>query len=158
MFRNPTNRLKPVKTAPVGSPIKDEFMLITEPDGNTRLEKVGEINTEELIQSFKGETDIHNIVNRALNGDPAALQVREGAYVDLTALPQSIHDAYRLLRNAEAVYSSLSPEVRMNYGNFENFLEKVAADGKIVDNNKFTEVTKNATEQPSTIQQSTGES
>lgn len=108
---------------PSGSRMKDEFQLVTEPDGNTHLEKVGVTDIYQQIQSYREGCTIDNIVRRAVNGDPLALAKHQGVFGDTRFDGQDLIQANEAIKQAQAVYKTLDPSIRAKYGSFDNFVK-----------------------------------
>ena len=104
------------KTA-VGSGIIPTYTPHLEKDGTLTLVKDGEHNLYEEIQSHKDSTDLQLIINRYMNGDPAALSRVQGAYGDFSQMPQSMHEAYDLMRKAELDFKKLPAEIQASFDN-----------------------------------------
>lgn len=107
-----------------GNRFADQFTLVTERDGNTHLEKVGEIDTFDVINSYADECDLHNIVRRYESGDVNALNRAQGVFADTTQLPNDLHTANKLLRNAELVYNALDGDLKAKFGGFDGFIQQ----------------------------------
>lgn len=121
-------------SAPSGSRYKTEYQLETEPDGNTHLVEVGIKDIYQEIQSFKDSCTLENIVRRALNGDPTALQQRQGVFGDARFDANDLIAANNAVKQAQNVYRSLSADKRAEYGSFNEFLKSF---GTIEGINKF---------------------
>lgn len=111
------------RSVPSGSRYKDEFQLVTEPDGNTHLEVTGTKDVYKEIQSYKDGCMIENIVRRALNGDPTALSRHSDAFGDVRFDANDLIAANEAIKRAQAIYRSLAPEKRAEYGNFDAFVK-----------------------------------
>lgn len=104
------------KTA-VGSRIIPTYTPHLEKDGTLTLVKDGEHNLYEEIQSHKDSTDLQLIINRYMNGDPTVLARVQGAYGDFSEMPQSMHEAYDLMRKAEHDFKKLPAEIQASFDN-----------------------------------------
>lgn len=92
------------------------------------LEKTGEINTYERIQSYRDECDINSILTRYANGDQTVLQ-RPGYYLDTTVLPQNIIDATNMINEQKAKFAALPIEVRNKFNqSFEQWAATAGSD------------------------------
>ena len=111
------------RSVPSGSRYKDEFQLVTEPDGNTHLEVTGTKDIYKEIQSYKDGCMIENIVRRALNGDPTALSRHAEAFGDVRFDANDLIAANEAIKRAQSIYRSLAPEKRAEYGNFDEFVK-----------------------------------
>lgn len=87
------------------------------------LEKVCELNQQELIQSFKDECDVALLVKRYENGDASALARLQGVYMDTTGIPRDPTDAHNLVRKAHEIFDNLDESVKARFNNsFETFI------------------------------------
>lgn len=78
----------PIETA-CGSPIVDQFEWNEETHA---LEKVGEFNLQEYINSYLHDTDISMLVAKYKAGDVNALNRVQRIYGDCTVLPDHLGD------------------------------------------------------------------
>lgn len=71
---------------PAGCCEKDEFQLVM--DGNNKtLRKVGKINTQKLIESYRDAVDLGKMIERFKRGDNTALQRKNNAFfADVTGV------------------------------------------------------------------------
>lgn len=67
------------------------------------------------IQAYKEETDIHNIVARAILGDTSALNVRMGQYMDLTEMPETLAQAQNLINSMKEQFEKLPVDIRAKF-------------------------------------------
>nr|DAR43454.1 MAG TPA: Scaffold protein [Microviridae sp.] len=104
------------KTA-VGSGIIPTYTPHLEKDGTLTLVQDGEHNLYEEIQSHKDSTDLQLIINRYMNGDPTVLARVQGVYGDFSQMPQSMHEAYDLMRKAELDFKKLPAEIQASFDN-----------------------------------------
>ena len=107
---------------PSGSRYKDEFQLVTDPDGNSRLEKTGVKDVYQEIQSYKDGCTIENIVRRALNGDLSVLSARPPVYGDTTFAANDLIAANEAIKQAQDIYKTLPADKRSKYGSFDAFV------------------------------------
>lgn len=69
-----------------GSPIKDEFQLVTE-GNNLSLKKVGTINVQKQIESYRDSVDLGKMIERYKRGDTSALNRGNGGfYADVSGM------------------------------------------------------------------------
>lgn len=130
MFYTLTNK-RSVEFSPRGNPMRDVFELKRELDGNNHLIKTGEENLYEIIQSFKSQCTVENIVRRFENGDISALSRVQGMYIDATVLPSNLHEANLILNNARNIYNNLPVEDRKKYTTFDEFIANFGSIEKI---------------------------
>ncbi|QRV61667.1 internal scaffolding protein [Gokushovirinae sp.] len=108
---------RPVFKTAVGSRIIPIYTPHLEKDGTLTLVKDGEHNLYEEIQSHKDSTDLQLIINRYMNGDPAALARVQGVYGDFSQIPQTMHEAYDLMRQAELDFKKLPAQIQASFDN-----------------------------------------
>lgn len=123
MFRTAFNRGTERYFADPGRRTRDKMQLVVDSQGHKRLEKVGETDQYEYIQSFKDSVDLHQIVERcAVSGDPTMLQRVQGTYGDYVGIPGDLRSLEHLRMTAEGAYYALSDEIKAKLA-FEDFLE-----------------------------------
>lgn len=88
--------------------------------GALQLVQDGEHNLYEEIQSHRDSTDLSLILNRYFNGDPTALSRVQGTYMDVTGLPDNIHEAMTLVDNARRDFDTLPPDIKQLFDNDAN--------------------------------------
>lgn len=122
-----------VKTAS-GCPTRDKNRRVCKNNGMSDvLEKVCELNQQELIQSFKDECDVALLVKRYENGDASVLARIQGVYMDTTGIPRDPTDAHNLVRKAHEVFDNLDESVKARFGNsFETFISTFGVSPNIV--------------------------
>lgn len=104
----------------VGKGLKDEFTAAYNKDGTISLVKTGEHDLYADIQSHKDSCDLQTIIRQYFNGDPAALSRVQGVYMDVTAVPDNIHEAMQLIDNARKDFDSLPVDVKQKFDNDAN--------------------------------------
>lgn len=96
------------------------------------LEKVCELNQQELIQSFKDECDVALLVKRYENGDASALARLQGVYMDTTSIPRDPTDAYNVVRKAHEIFDSFDESIKNRFNNsFETFVSTFGISPKV---------------------------
>lgn len=100
-----------------GSPIKDLYSPIVNQDGTIILEKSGEENISEYINSFAESTDIESIVNRFTNGEINILHQKEGIYGDFTKMPKTYAEFLQKQINAENAFKKLPLDIKDKFDN-----------------------------------------
>ena len=73
-----------------GNIMEPEYKERYDDNGHPYLEKVGEVNTYEKIQSYRDQCDVMAILSRYAAGDESALAT-PGYYIDTTKLPKTLH-------------------------------------------------------------------
>ena len=94
-----------------------DYEIRIDKKGHKKLEKVGEHNTYEEIQSFLEETKIENIIARAAAGDLDALNQRQGIYADISEMPTTGMEALNAILKLEQSFEKLDPETRAKFNN-----------------------------------------
>lgn len=122
-----TDEQKEAFYTPVGSPIVPEF----EVGEDGMLVKTGEINVDELIQTFKDEVNLATLISRATNGDPSALSRKVGAFVDTVEAPKSLLEAERMAAFGMDVMQKLPAELRARLQTEDDFLSALK-DGSLL--------------------------
>lgn len=86
-------------------------------NGRRKLVPDVKINIWDMIQSHAEECEIQNIVRRALNGDPLALNKKMGNYMDLTEMPRTIAEAQQLVINLKNQFEKLPADIKQKFDN-----------------------------------------
>lgn len=92
--------------------------------GEDILETVGYTDIYEERQLSKDSVDINRIVERYLGGDTAALDKSPGLYIDLTIMPENIHEMKNATVMAEQYFAGLPKKERDKYVDVEDFLAR----------------------------------
>lgn len=104
-----------------GSGIKEEYTLQVK-DNEMTLVKTGETNLYAYIQSHKDSVDIHKILERcALLDDYSMLNRIPAQFMDVTAMPKTLHEAFEMTKDAENMFMRFPTDLKEKYNN--NFLE-----------------------------------
>lgn len=104
------------------SGFRDKYKVVYAENGNKEFIKVGTTDMYELAQSHKDACSIENIIRRATN-DPSVLSRTNGAYADLTAAPETMFDAMKVINDAKEIFATLPKDVKDTYsGDFDSFL------------------------------------
>lgn len=126
-FSKPYDGLRQRCFSGVGSRFADKMCAVVDSRGNRHLEKVGETDIYQLIQSFRDSTDLQRILERVMqSGDVSLLQKAQGIYADITGLPCEPRVAHDLLNHAKFAYESLDQRMKVMYSSFDDFLEAFA--------------------------------
>lgn len=108
-----------------GSPVKVLYGGKYDVNGRVVLEKKGEENLYDYIQSFRDSVDLNFILARFSNGDVEALNKVQGFYADVTDFPKNMADALNRINQAEEMFKSLPLETRQKFDcSFEQFLSQ----------------------------------
>lgn len=103
--------------APSGEKFEMRHTAHMDAEGRRYLKPDKRVEIYELIQSHAEECDINNIINRALNGDPFALNKKIGNYMDLTEMPKTLAEAQQIVINLKEGFDKLPAEVRAKFEN-----------------------------------------
>lgn len=114
---------KPISVCP-GNRMKDEMQLRIV-DGNEELEKIGETDLYEYIQSHKDSVDIKLIIDRCASLNDYSLLFKQPAqFMDTTYMPKSLVEAHAMVKDAENYFALLPVEIKEQYDN--NFTEFIS--------------------------------
>lgn len=106
---------------------RDKMQLVDDPDRGKVLQKVGETDQYQKIQSFIEGCDIRYILERCMiSGDYSSLQKMQGTFADITgydADPRTIHN---LMAHARGLYEGLDSKTKAHFTDFDDFLEQFA--------------------------------
>lgn len=106
-----------------GSRIHEVLSGKYDKEGRLVLEKVGEEDVYDRIQSYAEMTDINNIMKRYQQGEEDVLERTQGIYMDATSLPENMADLLNKLNHAEDEFEKLPPEIKNKYGDdFAQFI------------------------------------
>jgi hypothetical protein len=107
---NPGNRFEP------------EYKERYDDRGQPYLEKVGEVDTYEKIQSYKDECDVMAILSRYAAGDESVL-AKPGWYIDTSRLPKTYTEYMNMMNEKREEFNQLPLSIRQAFGmNFENWM------------------------------------
>lgn len=98
-----------------GNTLEAEYRERYDEDGKPYLEKVGEVNTYEKIQSYRDECDIMSILSRYAAGDASALAT-PGYYIDTTKLPKTYTEYLNMMNEQRDKFEQLPLEIREKFG------------------------------------------
>lgn len=90
---------------------------INKKTGKLELEKTGETNVYDIIQTHAEEVKIENILHAVAMGDLSALQQREATYCDATTMPKNLMEAQNLVIRLKDEFYKMPVEVRKEFGN-----------------------------------------
>lgn len=109
--------------APTGTAFDNVYTMKVDKEGRKFLEKTGETNRYELIQAQAEETDIANILAKAVY-DPTVLEQRAAQYFDATDMPKTLAEAQTKILEVQQEFYKLPVEQR---NKFNNSIEKYVA-------------------------------
>lgn len=109
-----------------GEQFKTEYSAKVMPDGTITLEPSGRIDIQEMINSYKDQTDMAYILKQIELGNTDVLQQRQGIYDDITKFPKTYAEMLQLRIDSEKAFYDLSPEIRQQFNNdFNQFFATV---------------------------------
>lgn len=76
-----------------GDKVREVFKLVHDPDGNTHVEKVDEIDIAKDINSYAESCDMQRIIQRFNMTGQACVPNGQGMYLDATGVPQNPQEA-----------------------------------------------------------------
>lgn len=105
-----------------GNRFEPEYKERYDDRGQPYLEKVGEVDTYEKIQSYKDECDVTAILSRYAAGDESVL-AKPGWYIDTSRLPQTYTEYMNLMNEKREEFNQLPLSIRQAFGmNFESWM------------------------------------
>lgn len=105
-----------------GNRFEPEYKERYDDRGQPYLEKVGEVDTYEKIQSYKDECDVMAILSRYAAGDESVL-AKPGWYIDTSRLPKTYTEYMNLMNEKREEFNQLPLNIRQAFGmNFENWM------------------------------------
>lgn len=110
-----------------GSRYREDFVgKLDKDNGSIVLVSVGKTDVFEQIQSYKDETDLNTLIQRAENGDLSAFT--SAVFGDFTEMPETYADALNVVIEAEREFNGLPAEVRTRFHN--DFHEYIVTAGQ----------------------------
>ena len=105
-----------------GNILEPEYRERYDERGEAYLEKIGDVNTYEKIQSYKEQCDVMAILSRYSAGDETALAT-PGYYIDTSKLPQTYTEYLNMMNEQREKFNQLPLEIRQKFGmNFEQWV------------------------------------
>lgn len=98
-----------------GNQYEPEYKERYDENGEAYLEKVGEVDTYEKIQSYRDECDVMAILSRYAAGDETAL-ARPGYYIDTTKLPATYTEYLNMMSDQREKFDQLPLSIRQAFG------------------------------------------
>lgn len=100
---------------PIGSKFMDTYEYTIDKKGHKSLVKTGEKDIYTPIQESLEGTLIENVLQRAMLGDPMALEQRHGQYIDTTDMPKSLAEAQNKIIELKNQFNALPVEIRREF-------------------------------------------
>lgn len=98
-----------------GNIIEPEYKERYDENGHAYLEKVGEVNTYEKIQSYREECDVMAIMSRYAAGDESVLAT-PGYYIDTSKLPKTYTEWLNMMNEQREKFDQLPLDIRQKFG------------------------------------------
>jgi hypothetical protein len=112
------------RPCPSGARRQPVYKRVTDARGE-RLEKVGETDVQDLIDSYADEVDINRIIRRYTAGDTSVLQRVQSMYFDACGAPCSLTEAFETVSAARSYYESLPQAVKREFNGLGGFLSAI---------------------------------
>lgn len=130
----PFSRFNRPKTIPASfgsgmEPVFEEKLV----DGRLSLVKVGENPISPMIQEFKADTLVYNILARYQRGDINALNVREGQFMDVVGMPTTLAEAQQKLIDVTRQFDQMPLALRQKFNNNVNEYIEAVSNGSVKD-------------------------
>lgn len=105
-----------------GSRYREDFVgKLDKETGVISLISVGKTDLFEYIQSFKDETDLNTLIQRAENGDLSAFS--SAVFGDFTQMPETYADALNVVIEAEREFNGLPADIKEKFnGDFHQYI------------------------------------
>lgn len=110
-----------------GNRMEPQYAERYDENGKAYLEKVGEVDTYEKIQSYRDECDVMAILSRYAAGDETALAA-PGWYIDTSKLPNTYTEYMNMMNEQREKFDQLPLSIRNKFNN--NFNEYMATAGE----------------------------
>lgn len=111
-----------------GNPIKDKYSTKYDEAGVLQFEVVGQVNTDDEIQSYADSVDLKLLLQRFANGEVDVLQRVQGFFADVTEMPKNYSELLNRVNDAENFFNSLPVEFKQKFNNSSSeFLASVDA-------------------------------
>lgn len=135
---------------PAGEVMANEYGYTLDSHGRKVLEKTGERNVYEEIQSFAEDCKIENILKRVAVGDMSDFRP-QGIYQDISDIPTDLNTAQAEMMKVEAMYNALPAETKAKYHNsVTEFIAKTGTESWLIDTG-FIQPKAEDTEAPATL-------
>lgn len=126
----PTQYNRPIsKYSNPGNRVHETYVGKYDEHGHMHLEKTGEEDIYDQIQSHKDSVDINVLMQRYKNGDETALSRVQGVFADVTGMPRTYAEMMNLVNDSTAAFESLPISVREKFNhNVMEFLQQSGTD------------------------------
>lgn len=128
-----------------GNRFRTEYIESLDKQGVKQVVPCGKTDLQDYIESFHAECDIYNVLRRISNGEIDLLSQKNGSYVDITSIPDNIHDCQRAIVESKNFFNLLPAEIRAHFNNNAN--EFIASFGTEKFNSIFTTADTSSTEE-----------
>lgn len=119
--------------APAGSMIANDYGYTLDSFGRKILEKTGERNIYEEIQSYAEECKIENVLKRVAAGDYSDFRP-QGIYQDISDIPTDLNTAQAEMLKVESMFMTLPAETKAKYHNsLTEFIAKTGTESWLID-------------------------
>lgn len=119
--------------APSGSMIASDYGYTLDSFGRKVLEKTGERNVYDEIQSYAEECKIENILKRVAAGDYSDFRP-QGIYQDISDIPTDLNTAQSEMLKVESMFKALSADTKAKYHNsVTEFIAKTGTESWLID-------------------------
>lgn len=114
----------------IGSSLQDVYVL--DPNGVNEFDVIispKKRNLQEYIDSFKDSLDVNMLIHRFENGDITALGDRSSlVYGDISGMPDSIQEIYRLNKLAKEYFNELPNDLKSQFIDITDFYSSVGSE------------------------------
>lgn len=108
-----------------GSRIHEVFTAKFDEKGSMYLEKTGEENIYDQIQSHAESVDINVLLKRYTNGELDVLSKVQGVFADVTGMPRTYAEMLNIVNEGTAAFEQLPVEIRAKFNhNIVEFLQE----------------------------------
>ena len=116
-----------------GSKFLDQYAFEFDEKGEVRattLHKTDKpLNVYERIQADYPSTDINLLMERFALGDTSAINVREGAYIDVTKMPSNFAELFDRINETQRIFDELPADLKQEFNNsYEEFWSEYGTD------------------------------
>lgn len=100
-----------------GERYKITYEPIVNADGTIDLVENGKVDLQEFYDSQAAQCDMALLISRYLGGDASALEARQGAYFDSTAMPTTYAEMLQTVIDGQRSFEALPVEVKQRFNN-----------------------------------------